>query len=199
MFGKLNTTISRASSTKKMKKKTLGLQIPDNHYTPQLRLLQTSRGRVCFCKPKQKVLCFQEYYSSIGLTYHNDNLATDAYRAVVTKWLPPPLGLQRSVGLHCLSMISFQVFVQLICSLPSLPPSATTALELTTAPDTASATALELGLEWGTTPATASAPASLEGTTVISITGMASSGDRSAKRSIKFQHICGVFQFGCVN
>ena len=58
----------------------------------------------------------------------------------------------QSIGFHGLRVIAFQVFIQLICSLLRLPPSAT-ALEWTTAP----APALEL----------ATASTSLEITTVV--------------------------------
>jgi len=58
----------------------------------------------------------------------------------------------QSIGFHGLRVIAFQVFIQIICSLLRLPPSAT-ALEWTTAP----APAREL----------ATASTSLETTTIV--------------------------------
>jgi hypothetical protein len=78
----------------------------------------------------------------------------------------------QSIGFHGLRVIAFQVFIQLICSLLRLPPSAT-ALELTTAP----APALELATAPATGLELATASTSLETTTVVKpvagITGMA--------------------------
>ena len=68
----------------------------------------------------------------------------------------------QSIGFHGLRVIAFQVFIQLICSLLRLPPSAT-ALEWTTAP----APALELATAPATGLELATASTSLETTTVV--------------------------------